>query len=782
MRFFFCSWILCVTEFTSVLGSSGFGLDESTTSPVNNDNIASTVYDKEFDKTISQTTVAKIFSTASTSSASTRTTKTTQSTSLYETTSAQDRRGSWQRLNNIEYYVSKAREIKNFDQSKEFCRQQGGTLAVVKTSETQIFIASLVIRDSGTPYGFFIGLKRVNNNSFAWIDNEAESYGAWHSGEPNNTDENEDCVIMGWIHEFMKNLRWRDYKCGVEKFAPTGFICQRILETTVIPTTESFTSALKTTTSKYISTEGELTTKSSTTEFFEPTSGTQQISTEESTDPILWTERPNSQTTTIGLVVGGISLLLLVVITVLGYCYRKRQSKNELLQRIQKTNLDVDDYVELHQINIEEPRSTKPVQRDPSSPTPLEDIKDRDTSTKISVRDSTYVLMTSPSIEIKSRSESNRSFVDIMLPTTNVTLTDNTTTSPEAEAYEFMSGEFEEDEKGKNLILGKTQLTSVGQEITEGCLYEIMTKGTMNESSNIDKHSNTSQSSKIHLRMDNSKKDKQMSSHILKEKGDIKNIETRENLAEGDKSNLHEDLQGKTIQKVEKIIQLPLPSIPKCGDENKTTDEYELMPYGEITFQNVPPSKADVLPPEVIMTKQNSMRIKTNDSSKIVQGSTLPTLPENTDIEIDNDIMPYGTIEYEEKSTETEESLSNKENLSNDSNKNKSVIQNMPLPAIPISDDSNLPVESRNEIYAEIQSESTIKVVSTALGSSLDKEEILEDDYTKVETPVNLGFDPGDQDVYEEIDKTTAVSRQNRKRRTIIGPKGDEYAIVTKEV
>ncbi|XP_077976434.1 uncharacterized protein LOC120340458 isoform X2 [Styela clava] len=133
-------------------------------------------------------------------------------------------RGTWNASGSYEYYVSKAGILNSYNESSEYCSEQGGRLALVKSKNIQEFIQTLVADGSGTPYGFLIGLRdKFGNNTFTWDDGSALTYSNWLNlgSEPNNV--NETCAAMGWTHSFLANLPWYDMKCQ----GRNGFVCQR---------------------------------------------------------------------------------------------------------------------------------------------------------------------------------------------------------------------------------------------------------------------------------------------------------------------------------------------------------------------------------------------------------------------------------------------------------------------------------------------------------------------------------------------------------------------------
>ncbi|XP_077968753.1 uncharacterized protein LOC144422796 [Styela clava] len=137
-------------------------------------------------------------------------------------------RGEWNALGSYQYYVSGKDDIKSYVDGEKFCKNNDGEMAMIKTSEIQTFIQNQVSATSGQPYGFYIGLKEVGtSNTFKWKDNSELTYDNWYLGEP-HVDKPEPCVAMGWFHTYYANLPWYDVKCAAN--APTGFVCQRLME------------------------------------------------------------------------------------------------------------------------------------------------------------------------------------------------------------------------------------------------------------------------------------------------------------------------------------------------------------------------------------------------------------------------------------------------------------------------------------------------------------------------------------------------------------------------
>ncbi|XP_077969380.1 uncharacterized protein LOC120344887 isoform X2 [Styela clava] len=133
-------------------------------------------------------------------------------------------RRTWNASGSYEYYVSEADKLESYNESSEYCSENFGQLALVKSKNIQEFIQSLVTNGSGIPYGFFIGLRdKYGNNTYTWNDGSTLTYSNWLNSvtEPNNV--NETCAMMGWTHTFKANLPWYDIKCQTRN----GFVCQR---------------------------------------------------------------------------------------------------------------------------------------------------------------------------------------------------------------------------------------------------------------------------------------------------------------------------------------------------------------------------------------------------------------------------------------------------------------------------------------------------------------------------------------------------------------------------
>ena len=88
------------------------------------------------------------------------------------------------------------------------CVSSGYDLATVTSSEENTLLYSLAT--SGT--SCWIGLNDIDvEGIFVWADGSSSSYRSWSSGQPNNVDDNQDCV------EMYNNQYWNDDGCTVNQ-------------------------------------------------------------------------------------------------------------------------------------------------------------------------------------------------------------------------------------------------------------------------------------------------------------------------------------------------------------------------------------------------------------------------------------------------------------------------------------------------------------------------------------------------------------------------------------
>ncbi|TRY92124.1 hypothetical protein DNTS_031444 [Danionella cerebrum] len=100
-------------------------------------------------------------------------------------------------------------ELKSWSESRQFCRDNGADLVMIKTEEKQSFISSRVNER------VWIGLSDADEEGkWKWVDNSPLNQGFWIKGEPNNyLGEDEDCAEIRPINN---NKLWNDIMCSFE--------------------------------------------------------------------------------------------------------------------------------------------------------------------------------------------------------------------------------------------------------------------------------------------------------------------------------------------------------------------------------------------------------------------------------------------------------------------------------------------------------------------------------------------------------------------------------------
>ncbi|XP_019620325.1 PREDICTED: C-type lectin mannose-binding isoform-like [Branchiostoma belcheri] len=132
------------------------------------------------------------------------------------------------------YYKAFNTHQKSFSDAAATCREDGGTLAMPRDYDTDSFLISLTVLRSATaqhPQSSWFGLKRRYRGSseFEWVDGTPlrGGYTGWRPNEPNNANDNEDCVHYSGDADRdgtlkVDAIKWNDYECQRLKF----FICQ----------------------------------------------------------------------------------------------------------------------------------------------------------------------------------------------------------------------------------------------------------------------------------------------------------------------------------------------------------------------------------------------------------------------------------------------------------------------------------------------------------------------------------------------------------------------------
>ncbi|XP_053533491.1 C-type lectin domain family 4 member M-like [Ictalurus punctatus] len=115
-------------------------------------------------------------------------------------------------FNSSFYYMSN--EKKNWEESRQDCRDKGADLVIINSREEQVFIGNQLGSSRA-----WIGLSdRAAEGEWKWVDGTSLTTAFWAEREPNNTDD-EDCAE---IFSLNGNF-WNDEKCSNNEH----WICER---------------------------------------------------------------------------------------------------------------------------------------------------------------------------------------------------------------------------------------------------------------------------------------------------------------------------------------------------------------------------------------------------------------------------------------------------------------------------------------------------------------------------------------------------------------------------
>ncbi|XP_024114002.1 low affinity immunoglobulin epsilon Fc receptor-like [Oryzias melastigma] len=99
------------------------------------------------------------------------------------------------------YYFDKLNSPwKTWNGSRQFCQSKKSDLVVISSQEEQTFIKSRIENYYDTWHGYWIGLRRINNN-WTWVDQSPDTLGYWKDPE-----SSEDFVVI--VHDGPLNQSW----------------------------------------------------------------------------------------------------------------------------------------------------------------------------------------------------------------------------------------------------------------------------------------------------------------------------------------------------------------------------------------------------------------------------------------------------------------------------------------------------------------------------------------------------------------------------------------------
>ncbi|XP_024116810.1 CD209 antigen-like protein A [Oryzias melastigma] len=107
---------------------------------------------------------------------------------------------------------------KTWYESRQFCQSKNSDLVVISSQEEQTFIKSTIEFYFDTWHGYWIGLRRINNN-WIWVDGSPDTLGYWN----NPNDSNDFTLIRKDLAENQSWTRIQDsgihrYICEIKAF------------------------------------------------------------------------------------------------------------------------------------------------------------------------------------------------------------------------------------------------------------------------------------------------------------------------------------------------------------------------------------------------------------------------------------------------------------------------------------------------------------------------------------------------------------------------------------
>ncbi|XP_068436641.1 C-type lectin domain family 4 member M-like [Clinocottus analis] len=134
----------------------------------------------------------------------------------------------WTLINSVCYYFAFSGAVirRSWHDARQFCKTQGGDLAVINSRETHLAISGLINTyhdpsEIAGHTGFWIGLSDLEvEGTWKWLDGTRLTQGYWNDGEPNNAG-NEDCAATYRRNNPFK--AWNDAPCSYD----LKWICQK---------------------------------------------------------------------------------------------------------------------------------------------------------------------------------------------------------------------------------------------------------------------------------------------------------------------------------------------------------------------------------------------------------------------------------------------------------------------------------------------------------------------------------------------------------------------------
>ncbi|KAM4636538.1 mannose-binding protein C-like [Discoglossus pictus] len=96
----------------------------------------------------------------------------------------------------------------SYNEAKSSCSKAGGQMAAPRNAEENQALLTIALQYDNN---LWLGINDIQTEgSFRYLDGASISYSNWNTGEPNNTNRGEDCVMM------LNTGKWNDGECDIE--------------------------------------------------------------------------------------------------------------------------------------------------------------------------------------------------------------------------------------------------------------------------------------------------------------------------------------------------------------------------------------------------------------------------------------------------------------------------------------------------------------------------------------------------------------------------------------
>lgn len=121
------------------------------------------------------------------------------------------------------YKIFTIDDVTTWEAAKAYCESLDGHLAIITSSEENIFLYQLMV-NGGYANAYFGLTDSYDEGNWIWMDGFEPVYLNWHSGEPNSENANEDYAMFYWKY---KDGTWNDGDFGKRtNKGGTTFICE----------------------------------------------------------------------------------------------------------------------------------------------------------------------------------------------------------------------------------------------------------------------------------------------------------------------------------------------------------------------------------------------------------------------------------------------------------------------------------------------------------------------------------------------------------------------------